>query len=148
MLKRSTILIVSMVFSLALFLVGCQPASTTTGSNPGDGTLAGIVTDNPVTKQPGVASRNYAGISVIVHKAIEAGTYRTSADAPLKTSYKTGEVVAEAVSDKDGRFRFSLPTGFYMVRGAGGEKVYASGVLAEIKTGATTDIVLHLNFGV
>lgn len=152
MRRRNRLLAYLLALALMIPLVACQPPSPPAGSSSttvsGNGTLTGVVTDDPVTKPPGTAAKTYPGISVIVHQAVAAGSYRTSAEAPMKTAYQTGPQMAETLTGKDGRFSLSLPPGFYMVRGAGGEKIYASGVLAEIKAGQATEITLHLNFGV
>jgi hypothetical protein len=150
MAKCLSLFLLAVLLSASFAGVACQPVPPTviTPSGSLQGTLSGVVTDDPVTKAPGKATQNYPGISVQVLKAVASGTYRTSADAPVRTNYVAGDKIAETVSGPDGRFSISLAPGPYLVRGSGGEKVYASAVLAEIKSGSTTEIVLHLNFGV
>jgi hypothetical protein len=147
MTRNGIFLLLILVLTLAFPAVACQPTPPAADSGA-YGSLAGSVTDNPFTRPPGMVAKTYPGISIEVLQAVASGTFKTSADAPVQTSYRTGEKIALAVSGPDGRFSFSLPPGNYAVRGFGGEKVYASTVFTEVKAGATTEIVLHLNFGV
>ena len=112
------------------------------------GVLAGTVVDSPDSLPVDATPQTYPGAVVTVCEAVEAGTYRVSADAPVMVSYESGEDVAEVALCANGVFEIELEPGTYFVRAFYGEQSYSEDMLVEISEGDVTDVTLELIHGV
>ena len=112
------------------------------------GSLTGIVADDEELPDEGESPQTYEGASVRVVQAIEAGTYRLSADSPVRVSYNPGDVVVEMTTDKQGSFFVALEAGAYFVQAFHGDRSYSGKQFVEIVEGETTEVLLGLTHGI
>ena len=115
---------------------------------PGMGRVAGIVADADEFLPEGATPQTYAGASIVIRKAIEAGTYRVGEEEPEHTSYEAGEIAAETQSGGDGHWQADLEPGKYFVRAFYGESSYSGEHLINIEEGAVLSLRLELLHGV
>lgn len=118
------------------------------GLEPGMGRAAGTVVDDSDFLPEGATPHTYAGASIVIRRAVEAGTYKISEEAPATINYEAGETVAEAESDEDGYWQLDLDPGKYFVRAFYGESSYSEELLIDIEEGAILNLRLELLHGV
>ena len=115
---------------------------------PGMGRAAGIVVDAGDFLPKGATPQTYVGASVVVRKAVEAGTYTVGEERPERTSYEAGDLVAEAESGEGGYWQADLDPGRYFVRAFYGEASYSEELLIDIDAATILDLRLELLHGV
>ena len=140
-----------MAVALALVVAACG-CDDSTARSPGEseatGRLIGVVADDEDTLPEGETSQTYDGGVVIVREAIESGTYRASAEAPLQVSYEQGEIVAKVITNSGGVYAADLEPGSYFVQAFYGDRSYSVDMLIEIHEDETTELALGLIHGV
>lgn len=114
----------------------------------GKGRVIGIVTDKEELLPEGAAPQTYKGALILVHRAVEAGTYKLSDEQPERISYEVGEIVAEVKSGKDGHWQVDLGPGKYFIRAFYGEDSYSEDMLIEVTEGAVKYVALELIHGI
>jgi len=145
---------VSVVFAIGAVALmaaslGCDDGERR-GTAPTDaaGRLIGVVGDDQDSLPEGESPQSYASAKISVLQAIEAGTYRVSADTPVQVSYQEGAVVVEVSTDANGAYVIDLEPGVYFVQAFYGDRSYSEDLLVEIDEGETTELVLELIHGV
>ncbi len=119
------------------------------GLEPGMGRAAGIVMDKGDILPEGATPHTYyVGASIIISKAVEAGTYKISGEEPAHISYNVGELVAEVESGEHGYWQADLDPGKYFVRAFYGDSSYSEELLIDIEAAAILDLRLELLHGV
>jgi len=118
------------------------------GLQLGMGRVAGIVVDAEDFLPEGATAQSYVGASIVIRRAIEAGTYRVGEEGPEQTSYEAGDIVAEAESGEGGYWQANLDPGKYFVRAFYGESSYSEESLIGIEEGAVVTLRLELLHGV
>ena len=142
-------LMVVAALAFCTLLPGCD-GDGPSGLNHADttGVLAGTVVDSPVSLPDDATLRSYPGAVVTVSEAIEAGTYKVSAESPVMVSYEHGEDVVELIAGAEGAWEVELSPGTYFVRAFFGEQSYSEDVMVEVVEGDVTDVTLELIHGV
>ncbi|MBN1857360.1 MAG: hypothetical protein JW846_10475 [Dehalococcoidia bacterium] len=147
--SRKAALFALLAFSVFGLFLGCDRGESS-GQQQVNAreVLSGVVVDSPVSLSSGATPLSYPGAVVTVCEAIESGTCRVSADAPLTVSYEPGDEVAEVTSGADGTWEVELPPGTYFVRALFGEQSYSEDVLVEVVEEETVVVTLELIHGV
>jgi hypothetical protein len=114
----------------------------------GMGRAAGIVVDAGSFLPDGAAPQTYAGASVVIRRAVEAGTYTVGGEEPECTNYESGDIVAEAGSGEGGYWQMDLDPGMYFVRAFYGESSYSEELLIGIEEDDVLNLRLELHHGV
>jgi len=115
---------------------------------PGMGRAAGIVVDAADFLPEGATPQTYAGASIVIRKAIEAGTYTVGGEEPEHTNYEAGEIAAETQSGEGGYWQADLSPGKYFIQAFYGESSYSEEMLIDIEEDAVVSIGLELLHGV
>jgi len=115
---------------------------------PGMGRAAGIVMDAEIFLQQGATPQTYAGASVVIRRALEAGSYTVGQEEPERTNYEAGDIVAEVESGEGGYWQADLDPGMYFVRAFYGQSSYSEDVLIGIEEDAVLNLSLELLHGV
>ena len=118
------------------------------GLEPGMGRAAGIVVDKDEFLPEGATPHTYAGASVVISRAVEAGTYKISGEEPPSISYEAGELVAEVESEEHGYWQVDLNPGKYFVQAFYGESSYSENMLVNVEESAVLHLRLELLHGV
>jgi len=118
------------------------------GPEPDRGVVEGVVMDKEEFLSEDATGQTYEGASVLVHQAVESGTYRVAADEPERVSYEPGEKVAELTSGVDGCWQIDLEPGTYFVRAFYGDRSYSADVFVEVARDSVTHVNLELVHGV
>jgi hypothetical protein len=114
----------------------------------GMGRAAGIVVDSGDFLPEGATPQTYAGASIVIRRAVEAGTYTVGEEEPEHTNYEAGDIVAEAESGEGGYWQVDLHPERYFVRAFYGESSYSEELLIEIEEDAVLGLRLELRHGV
>jgi len=115
---------------------------------PGMGRVAGIVVDAGAFLPEGATPQTYVGASIVICRAVEAGTYRVGEEEPEYTNYEAGDLVAEAESGEGGYWEADLDPGKYFIRAFYGESSYSEELLIDIEEDAVLSLTLELLHGV
>jgi hypothetical protein len=115
---------------------------------PGMGRAAGIVVDSGDFLPEGATPQTYIGASIVIRRAVEAGTYRVGEEEPEHTNYEAGDIVAEAESGEGGCWQADLDPGRYFIRAFYGQSSYSVELLIDIEEGAVLSLRLELLHGV
>ena len=118
------------------------------GLQPGMGRAAGIVVDASDFLPEGATPQTYVGASIVIRRAVEAGTYRVGEEEPEHTNYEAGDIVAETESGEGGYWQADLDPGRYFVRAFYGDSSYSEELLIDIEEGAVLSLRLELLHGV
>ncbi len=118
------------------------------GQEPDRGVVEGVVMDKEELLSEEVAPQTYEGALVLVHQAVESGTYKLAADEPERTSYESGEEVTELTSGEDGYWQIDLEPGTYFVRAFYGDESYSADVFVEVAPDSVIHVTLELVHGV
>jgi hypothetical protein len=118
------------------------------GLQTGMGRAAGIVVDAGDFLPEGATPQTYVGASIVISRAIEAGTYTVSEEEPEHANYEVGDIVAEVESGKGGHWQVDLDPGKYFVRALYGDSSYSEELLIDIEAAAILDLRLELHHGV
>ena len=118
------------------------------GLEPGMGRAAGVVVDKVDNLPEGATPQIYEGASIIISKAVVAGTYKISGDEPVSVNYEAGELVAEIESDEYGYWEMDLDPGKYFVRAFYGESSYSENTLVDVEEAVILHLRLELLHGV
>ena len=118
------------------------------GLEPGMGRAAGVVVDTADFLPEGATPQTYAGASIVISRAAEAGTYKVREEEPVRTNYEAGDVVAEVESGEHGQWQVDLDPGKYLVRALYGESSYSEELLIDIEAAAILNLRLELLHGV
>ena len=122
--------------------------SSRLGLQPGMGRAAGVVVDAGSFLPDEATPQTYAGASIVIRRAIEAGTYRVSQEGPEHTNYEAGDIVAEATSGEGGYWEADLDPGKYFIQAFYGESSYSEVVLIDIEAAVILNLRLELIHGV
>ncbi|MCK5213672.1 MAG: hypothetical protein KAQ74_07050, partial [Dehalococcoidia bacterium] len=140
---------VALSLILCGLIVGCDDGGSSGRDDvTATGVLAGTVVDSPLSLPDDATLRSYPGAVVTVSEAIEAGTYKVSAESPVMVSYEHGEDVVELIAGAEGAWEVELSPGTYFVRAFFGEQSYSEDVMVEVVEGDVTDVTLELIHGV
>ncbi len=115
---------------------------------PGMGRAAGIVVDHGGFLPEGATPDTYVGASIVINRAVEAGTYKISGEEPEHINYNVGELVAEVESGEHGYWQADLDPGKYFVRAFYGDYSYSEELLIDIEEDAILNLRLELLHGV
>jgi hypothetical protein len=115
---------------------------------PGMGRAVGIVVDAGSFLLEGATPQTYVGASIVIHRAVEAGTYTVGEGEPERTNYEAGDIVAEAESGEGGYWQADLDPGRYFVRAFYGESSYSEELLIDVEKDAILSLRLELLHGV
>jgi len=115
---------------------------------PGLGRVAGVVLDSGDDIPEGSSPQFYEGALIVIHRALEAGTYKTSGEEPEQVNYEVGELVAEIESGELGCWQADLDPGKYFIRAFYGESSYSEELLIDIDAATILDLRLELLHGV
>jgi len=118
------------------------------GLQAGMGRAAGIVVDKGDFLPEGETLQTYVGASIVIRRAIEAGTYTVSEEDPEHTNYERGDTVAEVESGAGGHWQMDLEPGKYFVRAFYGESSYSEEWLIDIEEDGILNLRLELLHGV
>ena len=122
--------------------------SDRSGLQPGMGRAAGTVVDSDDFLPEGATAQTYVGASIVIRRAVEAGTYRVDEEEPEHTNYEAGDIVAEAASGEGGFWQVDLEPGRYFIRAFYGQSSYSEELLIDIEEGAVLSLRLELLHGV
>jgi len=145
--------IILLAVSICAGLVSCGPcprdvSADKLGLEPGTGRVTGIVVDNGDFLPEGATAQTYEGASIVIYKAVEAGTYQVSGDEPAYVSYEAGETVVELKSEEHGYWQIDLNPGKYFIRAFYGVSSYSENVLVDIEEADVLHLRLELLHGV
>jgi len=126
----------------------CADGSSGLDLQPGMGKATGIVVDAGDFLPEGATPQTYAGASIVIRRAVEAGTYTVGEEEPERTNYEAGDIVAEAESGEGGYWQADLDPGRYFVRAFYGESSYSEELLIDIEKDAVLSLRLELLHGV
>jgi len=118
------------------------------GQQPDKGVVEGVVVDKDEFLSGEATPQTYEGASILVHQAVESGTYKVAAGQPERISYEPGENVAELTSGEDGYWQIDLEPGTYFVRAFYGDESYSADIFLEVAPDSVTHVTLELLHGV
>ena len=118
------------------------------GLQPGMGRAAGIVVDAGDFLPEEATPQTYAGASIAIRTAVEAGTYTVGEGEPERTNYEAGDIVAEATSGEGGHWQVDLSPGKYFIQAFYGESSYSEMLLIDIEAAVILNLRLELIHGV
>lgn len=155
-MKKWIVLVLGVVLVVILAYIGaaCQPKELSPdnidriGLDSDKGRVMGIVTDKEELLPEGTTPQAYEGATILVNEAVEAGTYKVSADAPERINYIAGKEVAKVRSGKDGYWQIDLEPGKYFIRAFYGQRSYSEDIFIEVREGGEEHIVIELIHGV
>ncbi len=148
---------VLLVAVLAFAGASCsQPGVTDTGAQeqegldpePDRGVVEGVVVDKDEFLSEEATPQTYEGASILIHQAVESGTYKVAAGQPERTSYESGQEVAELTSRENGYWHIDLEPGTYFVRAFYRDESYSADVFVEVGRDSVTHVTLELVHGV
>ena len=148
--------IILLAVSICAGLVACGPCSRNPSSDelgglglkPGTGRVTGIVVDKGDFLPEGATPQTYEGASIVIYRAVEAGTYKLSGEEPAHISYEVGEMVAEIESKEYGSWQVDLDPGKYFIRAFYGDSSYSESMLVEVDADHVLQLRLELIHGV
>jgi len=154
MVRVSAIILVAVLACVGLVSCCLWPRDLGTddldrlGLDPGKGRVIGIVVDKDEFLPEGATPQTYEGASIVINKAVEAGTYKLSEEEPECINYEVGEMVTEVKSGEDGCWQVNLDPGKYFIRAFYGESSCSGDILVEVEEGNVIHLSLELIHGV
>ena len=112
------------------------------------GRVAGIVVDAEGFLPEGATAQSYVGASIVIRRAVEAGTHRVSEEEPEYTNYEAGDTVVETESGEGGYWQADLDPGRYFIQAFYGESSYSEELLVAIEEAVILNLRLELLHGV
>lgn len=155
-MKKWSVRVLASILLAALIcagLVACVPDPKDVSADKldlelGKGRVSGIVVDKDSFLPEGATAQTYEGASIVIYRAVVAGTYQVSGDEPAHASYEAGEMVAQVESEEHGYWQVDLDPGRYFIRAFYGESSYSENVLVDVEEAAILHLRLELLHGV